>query len=127
MQLHGNESLEYGRELAKHTSVIKVFRISEVEDLLNIENHNYAEYYLFDTYTEAYGGSGKKFDWSIIDNYVGSIPFLLSGGIGPNDAISIANISHPLFRGVDINSKFESSPAIKNMDMIDRFINEVNI
>ena len=125
VQLHGDESIAFGREIAKHTQVIRVFRISKVEDLQKIDEHDYATYYLFDTYTEAYGGSGKKFDWSILNNYKGSIPFLLSGGIGAQDSERIMSISHPMFRGVDINSKFESAPAVKDMDMIDRFIKEV--
>lgn len=125
VQLHGDESVDFGREISKHAQVIKVFRISSAEDLQNIAVHDYAEYYLFDTYTEAFGGSGKKFDWNVLNNYTGDIPFLLSGGIGLEDTSRILSISHPMFRGVDINSKFESSPAIKDMNMIDRFIEEV--
>ncbi len=125
VQLHGDESIAFGREIAKHSQVIRVFRISSAVDLEKIDGHDYAEYFLFDTYTEAYGGSGKKFDWNILNNYKGSIPFLLSGGIGPEDSESISSISHPMFRGVDINSKFESSPAEKDMNMISRFIKEV--
>lgn len=122
VQLHGDESVEFGKEISKHIKIIKVFRIKSVVDLSNIANHDYAEYYLFDTYTEAFGGSGKQFDWSMLNNYTGDIPFLLSGGIGPDDTDSISNISHPMFRGVDINSKFESEPAVKDMAMIDRFM-----
>lgn len=122
VQLHGDESVEFGKEISKHIKIIKVFRIKSVVDLSNIANHDYAEYYLFDTYTEAFGGSGKQFDWSMLNNYTGDIPFLLSGGIGPDDTDSISNISHPMFRGVDINSKFESEPAVKDMVMIDRFM-----
>lgn len=125
VQLHGDESVGFGREIAKQVEVIKVFRISAAEDLQNIGAHDYAEYYLFDTYTDAFGGSGKKFDWSVLNNYTGDIPFLLSGGIGPEDSDRILSISHPMFRGVDINSKFESSPAIKDMKMIDQFIEAV--
>lgn len=125
VQLHGDESEEFGKEVAKHAQVIKVFRISSAEDLRDITDHNYAEYYLFDTYTEKYGGSGKQFDWNILNSYTGDIPFLLSGGIGPDDTDGISSINHPMFRGVDINSKFESKPAIKDMKMIDRFIEAV--
>lgn len=122
VQLHGDESIAFGTEISKHTQVIKVFRIRSAEDLSNITDHSYAEYYLFDTYTEAFGGSGKQFDWSILNNYTGDIPFLLSGGIGPDDTDVISSINHPMFRGVDINSKFESEPAVKDMEMIDRFM-----
>lgn len=122
VQLHGNESQEFGREVAKHSQVIKVFRIKSAEDLEEIDDHGYAEYYLFDTYTEKYGGSGNKFDWDILNSYTGDIPFLLSGGIGPDDTDGILKINHPMFRGVDINSRFESVPAVKDMGMIDKFI-----
>jgi len=125
VQLHGDESLEFGEEIAKHAQVIKVFRIKSVEDFQNLENHSYAEYYLFDTYTENFGGSGTQFDWSILNHYTGDIPFLLAGGIGPDDTESVKGINHPMFRGVDINSKFESKPSVKDMAMIDRFIEVV--
>jgi len=122
VQLHGDESVEFGKDIAKQTKVIRVFRIKSAEDLTTIEDHSYAEYYLFDTYTEAFGGSGTQFDWSILNHYTGSIPFLLAGGIGPDDAQSVSSINHSMFRGVDVNSKFESKPAVKDMEMIDRFI-----
>lgn len=122
VQLHGDETEEFGKEIARCIQVIKVFRISSAQDLMDVSDHKYATYYLFDTYTENYGGSGKQFDWSILNSYSGDVPFLLSGGIGPNDTDSILNIEHPMFRGVDINSKFESQPAVKDMNMIDRFI-----
>ena len=125
VQLHGGESIEFGLDIAKHAQVIKVFRIESEEDLKNLEEHTYAEYYLFDTYTDGFGGSGSKFDWSILNHYNGDIPFLLAGGIGPDDTDSITSINHPMFRGVDINSKFESEPAVKDMKMIDRFIEVV--
>ena len=122
VQLHGDESIEFGKDIAEQTKVIRVFRIKSAEDLTTIEDHSYAEYYLFDTYTEAFGGSGTQFDWSILNHYTGSIPFLLAGGIGPDDAQSVSRINHSMFRGVDVNSKFESKPAVKDMEMIDRFI-----
>jgi len=89
VQLHGDESIEFGKDIAEQTKVIRVFRIKSAEDLTTIEDHSYAEYYLFDTYTEAFGGSGTQFDWSILNHYTGSIPFLLAGGIGPDDAQSV--------------------------------------
>lgn len=125
VQLHGDESIDFGREISKHAKVIKVFKIKSAEDLSTMTDHTYAEYYLFDTYTEAFGGSGTQFDWSILNHYTGNIPFLLAGGIGPDDTESVSSINHPMFRGVDINSKFESQPAVKDMDMIDSFIEAI--
>lgn len=127
VQLHGDESFFFGVEIAKYVKVIRVFRISNEKDIQGVGVHDYAEYYLFDTYTEAYGGSGKKFDWSMLNSYKGSIPFLLSGGISPEDADTLLEITHPMFRGVDINSKFESAPAVKDMNMIDQFIEKVRV
>lgn len=124
-QLHGDESIAYGASLAKDTKVIKVFRIKSGDDLSQISDHDYASYYLFDTHTAAYGGSGLKFDWKAIGDYDGNIPFLLSGGIGQEDVDNIMSVDHPLFKGVDINSKFESSPGEKNMNSVYEFINQL--
>ncbi|MBQ1651786.1 MAG: phosphoribosylanthranilate isomerase, partial [Paludibacteraceae bacterium] len=66
-----------------------------------------------------------KFDWSVIENYDGATPFLLSGGIGPNDAESILSIKHPMFAGVDLNSRFESAPAMKDVLKLKEFITEI--
>ena len=71
------------------------------------------------------GGNGTQFDWSILDDYDGNIPFLLSGGIGPDDATAILDISHPMFAGVDLNSRFEISPGIKDINLLSSFINKL--
>ncbi len=83
---------------------------------------NICSYYLFDTKTPQHGGSGRKFDWSVLEKYQGQTPFLLSGGIGPEDAEAILKLKLPLMAGVDINSRFETTPGMKNIKEVAAFI-----
>ncbi|MBF4986149.1 phosphoribosylanthranilate isomerase, partial [Nonlabens mediterrranea] len=82
-------------------------------------------FFLFDTATPNYGGSGKKFNWSILDSYKGEVPFLLSGGISEKDADAIKELKHKMFLGVDLNSKFETEPGVKDIEMIKTFIEKL--
>jgi phosphoribosylanthranilate isomerase len=127
IQLHGDESPEYCSLLAQKIDIIKVFRIDNNFDFTLLDIFNTATYFLFDTKTITYGGSGNKFDWSLLKTYKESTPFLLSGGIGPNDVDDILNIEHPNFAGVDINSKFESAPGIKDKNLVLPFINKLKV
>ena len=68
-----------------------------------------------------------KFNWNHLNNYKLKTPFFLSGGIGPNDVIKIKGLGHPQFYGIDINSKFERSPGLKNVPLIEKFIQELNV
>ena len=81
---------------------------------------------LFDTKCETGGGSGQHFDWTLLDHYHGATPFLLSGGIGPDDVDSIKQIKHPMFAGVDLNSRFETAPGVKDIERLRHFIERVN-
>ena len=124
VQLHGDESPDMCQILMeKQIKVIKAFgfatsfpseKIAQYEDL--------CKYFLFDTQTPTHGGSGRKFDWNILQHYQGNTPFLLSGGIGPNDISAIQEFSHPLCIGIDINSQFELSPANKDIQSIQQFL-----
>ena len=78
--------------------------------------------FLFDTSSKNYGGSGKKFDWQLLNAYKLNIPFILSGGIGPDDIEIIAAIEHSLLNGIDLNSGFEIEPGVKNIDELSTFI-----
>ena len=80
---------------------------------------------MFDTKSLEHGGTGKKFNWSKLNEYKGDTPFLLAGGIGPDDVDKIKSIDHPKFIGVDINSRFEIEPGLKNRTVVDQFINEI--
>ena len=130
IQLHGNESPEqisHLLSLTSHLSIIKAFNIATAEDLKSTASYTeLADYFLFDTKGASVGGNGEKFDWSVLDSYEGETPFLLSGGIGPDDAARVSSFRHPKCAGIDLNSKFESSPAYKDVTTLSRFLNEIN-
>jgi phosphoribosylanthranilate isomerase len=121
VQLHGNESPKLVKHLSKVVKVIKVFSIKEPSDFDTAENYADAHMFLFDTKTPEFGGSGRKFQWELLDHYSGKKPFLLAGGIGPEDIDSIININHPQLMGVDINSKFEIKPGRKDPELVEPF------
>ena len=124
VQLHGDESPEECRQLTgKCFKVMKAFGIADSFPTEKItEYEGSCDYFLFDTQTSGYGGSGRKFNWDIVQDYQGNTPFLMSGGIGPDDAEDIREFSHPMCIGIDINSKFEISPANKDVESIQKFI-----
>ncbi len=128
VQLHGNESPKMCNNLRNSgLTVIKAMGISSEESLKVL--HKYAgavDFFLLDTKTPSKGGSGKKFDWSILDAYNLEEPFMLSGGIGPEDAEAILTLSHPTFIGIDLNSRFEISPGIKNAPLLQEFLNKIH-
>jgi len=128
VQLHGEESVVLCRSLRnKGVLVLKAFQIYAAEDFEDTLLYNdQVDYFLFDTKTASYGGSGSKFDWSLLDAYHGNTPFFLSVGIGPDDVQAIQKINHPLFRGVDLNSRFEIAPAIKSYKLLQQFIKQLN-
>lgn len=129
IQLHGNESPDFCNLLRKHNMcIIKAFSISEQEDLKLTENYNgICDYYLFDTKTGNYGGSGKRFDWNILSHYQGNSPFILSGGISMDNMDMLKTFSHPKLAGYDINSCFEISPGMKDVSKINSFLQELSI
>ena len=83
------------------------------------------DYFLFDTKGQRVGGNGQKFYWRVLKAYRGQTPFLLSGGIGPDDALRIKAFCHPRYAGIDLNSRFELSPGLKDIDSIKRFLEKV--
>ncbi|NNF34336.1 MAG: phosphoribosylanthranilate isomerase [Saprospiraceae bacterium] len=122
VQLHGNESPQYVYEVSKIRDVIKVFSVNGSDDFRNIADYEDAALFLFDTKTPQYGGSGLKFKWELLQHYQGSTPFLLAGGIGPEDCPSLYQVNHRQFHGVDINSKFEVEPGRKDPKLITQFV-----
>lgn len=124
LQLHGLESSELCRQLKeKGFSVIKAFHIDKENDYASYAS--YCDFFLFDTPTVGYGGAGVKFNWEKLSTYKFSVPFLLSGGIGPDDADNILSLKHTSMVGVDINSRFEISPGIKDVQKIKDFVLKV--
>jgi phosphoribosylanthranilate isomerase len=126
VQLHGNESPELCKELSEDVEVIKVFSIDDSVtsiDALVAPYDNACDYYLFDTKVgNASGGTGKKFDWEKIKNSKIEKPFFLSGGISPEDAALVKSFKHPDFFGIDVNSKFEKEPGVKDMALVLGFV-----
>jgi phosphoribosylanthranilate isomerase len=127
VQLHGNESVQICSELkSSGLVVIKSFNIDKdfgFEPL--IKYLPVCDYFLFDTKSEFQGGSGKKFNWSKLEEYTLDKPFFLSGGIGPDDWGAIEKISNRAFYAVDINSRFETAPGIKDASLVKKFINDL--
>ena len=128
IQLHGNESPEICFALhEKGYGVIKAFQIAFANDFKQTEKYlDCVDYFLFDTKYIGYGGSGKRFDWSLLQEYKESISFILSGGLTSDCLSDIKNLNHPQFAGVDLNSGFEISPGVKDFEKIKTFIKQLN-
>ncbi len=125
IQLYHND-LEPFQELRKKVKLIKVVRIGNGEQIKQTEKYvHLTDYFLFDTLGELYGGNGIKFNWQILNEYKGSIPFILSGGIGPEDVANLRELNSPTFFGIDINSKFEIAHGMKDTKKIKNFKNEL--
>ncbi|MBS3774915.1 MAG: phosphoribosylanthranilate isomerase [Bacteroidales bacterium] len=128
LQLHGNESADFCASLGSlGVEIIKTFQLSESFDFHVLEDYALVcDYFLFDTRGEQPGGNGVQFNWELLEKYQMSVPFFLSGGIDGQDAESIAQIRHPALRGVDVNSRFEQRPGLKDVRKIKRFTNHLN-
>ena len=125
VQLHGHESPEFAKAL-KPAIIIKAFNIATAEDLAQtIPYEGIVDYFLFDTKAQLPGGSGEQFDWSVLSQYEGTTPFLLSGGIGPDDAERIKAFHHERCIGIDLNSRFELAPALKDVHQLKEFLKKV--
>lgn len=127
IQLHGNESPAYCKSLQQcGMKVFKAFSVDKPKDLYGVEEyHGLCDYFVFDTKCEQYGGSGNQFDWSLLDEYKGSTPFLLSGGINLYSAKALKEFHHPQLAGYDLNSRFETAPGMKDIGRIQLFLKEL--
>lgn len=125
VQLHGQESPEMLKTL-KPLTLIKALNIATPEDLQKTEPYEgLADYFLFDTKGKSVGGNGEKFDWSVLASYQGETPFLLSGGIGPEDAQDVKTFHHPKCIGIDLNSRFETEPGLKDITKLKQFLEAI--
>ena len=129
IQLHGQESPSYITQLISHLSrlrnvkIIKAFNIATAIDFEATKHYeDYVDYFLFDTKGKSVGGNGEKFDWSVLSSYKGKTPYLLSGGIGPDDDDQLRTVSP---YGIDLNSRFESSPALKDVTALKCFLDSI--
>lgn len=134
IQLHGTESPTYidnlrrtlVPDIAPDIKIIKALSIREADDVKRWRDYEgHVDLLLFDTKCKSVGGSGNQFDWTVLDAYDGDLPFILSGGIGPEDVDKVKAYHHPKCIGIDLNSRFEDSPALKNLDKLKTFISQV--
>lgn len=131
IQLHGKESPAYIKQLrtlcSDHVAaIVKAFNIATPEDLKQTEPYEGAtDYFLFDTKAKMVGGNGTQFDWTVLNDYQGNTPFILSGGIGPDDAEKVKAFHHPMLAGIDLNSRFETVPAHKDVNLLRTFIETI--
>ena len=130
IQLHGHELADYCAQL-RGFKLIKAFNIATTEDFKQTEPYTgIVDYFLFDTKGKSVGGNGEKFDWSVLSAYDGNTPFLLSGGIGPDDAEVLTSHFSPLTSkkcvGIDLNSRFEIAPGLKDINKLKDFLNALN-
>ncbi|MBO7607210.1 MAG: phosphoribosylanthranilate isomerase [Paludibacteraceae bacterium] len=118
VQLHGDETVEYCQTIRRHgLKVIKVFRIATRDDLKSIAEYaQCADLFLFDTKTPAYGGCGSEFDWTILEEADIPLPWLISGGISPDNILRACQTGA---FAVDLNSKFETAPGIKDIQLLE--------
>ncbi len=132
VQLHGKESPDYCYDLLAKSAktfgcgdelqIIKAFSVDENFDFATTKGYEpYINYFLFDTKGKNPGGNGFTFDWTLLKEYNGSLPFLLSGGLDEFSAVAIQSLDLPKLVGVDVNSKFEIEPALKDVEMLRRF------
>ncbi len=134
VQLHGDETAACCR-MVQDTGVrvIKALNpFSLIQDAGNPADSSgvagyegVVDYLLFDTPGAGYGGTGRQFDWGVLRDIPVTIPFLLSGGIGPGDAGRIRSLHHEALAGVDVNSRFEISPGVKDVKLLAAFMQEV--
>lgn len=128
VQLHGDEIPRYCEEVANYITVIKAFRLSDNDpiDWIAKPYDEACDMYMFDTLGAGYGGTGKKFDWNALENLTLDKLFFLSGGIEPGDEEKLKQFASATFAkklfGVDINSKFETSPGVKHLDKVKLFV-----
>ncbi|HEY9342008.1 MAG TPA: phosphoribosylanthranilate isomerase [Hanamia sp.] len=129
VQLHGDETPAFCSQISDHVKVIKAFRINEKHadiDWLVKEYDEVCDYYLFDKASSVlYGGTGEKFKWEVLKTATIGKSFFLSGGISINEVDALKKFEHPFFYGIDINSRFEKEPGIKDLNLVKEFVDQL--
>lgn len=129
LQLHGHETpdaIAALKERIPGVDIVKSLAVAGPEDLARTTAYEgVCDYFLFDTKGRLPGGNGSQFDWSVLRRYKGRLPFLLSGGIGPEDAQRIREFSVPGCIGIDLNSRFETAPGLKDVAALKTFIETI--
>ncbi len=130
VQLHGDETPVFCNQVSDHVKLIKAFRVGQTQteiDRMVKEFEEVCDYYLFDKGSMGiYGGTGQKFDWQLLKDSEINKPFFLSGGIEYEDLDALENFHHPFLYGIDINSRFELSPGIKDMQKVTKFVQAIH-
>lgn len=129
VQFHGSESPEICETLKKKgIGVIKAFQMEEEFDFSQLEQYvDTVDYFLFDTKTKSYGGSGKTFNWGILEKYSMEKSYFLSGGIGLDNLEGLNKIDLSKVHALDVNSRFEVSPGLKDIRALRVLINKTSI
>ena len=131
VQLHGDEDLSYVTNLQKLLTVsvdnmpriVRAIQVASRSKVLKAMMWDgFVDGILFEAPTTGYGGSGISFDWSLLSSYRSNTPFFITGGIGPQSLEALLEFEHPQWIGVDLNSRFESSPAFKNIALLRPFV-----
>lgn len=134
VQLHGSEDRDFVMRLNdiladsdnSNVEIIKALSVKDENDVKRWrEYEDVVDMLLFDTKGTAAGGNGTQFDWSVLNTYDGDIPFLLSGGVGPDDAQQVLSFHHKRMAGVDVNSRFEAASRLKDVDKLKHFIDNI--
>lgn len=135
VQMHGDENLAYVTALhkllleagiTKMPKIVKAIPVASRSSVLKAMMWDgYVDGILFETPTNGYGGSGVSFDWSLLSSYRARTPFFLTGGIGPQSLEALKEFSHPQWIGVDLNSRFETEPALKDVELVRQFVSEL--
>ncbi len=134
VQLHGCETAAFLQNLRSalfsagygDVKIIRMVAIQTPDDARNAEQWDgIADLLLFETPTAGFGGSGQSFDWNCLASYAGNTPFLLSGGIAPDSINRLGEFHHPRWQGIDLNSRFESAPAVKDVEKLQHFLQSV--
>ena len=134
VQLHGHETPTLIRNLRRTldpdirpgVQFIKAISVEDCNDIAAYKDYeDCVDYFMFDTKCPTVGGSGSQFDWSVLEAYDSDVPFLLSGGIGPDDAKRVRNFHHPKCIGIDLNSRFETEPGLKDITKLKQFLEQL--
>ena len=131
VQLHGSESPEYCKILRE--SNVKIIKVFSIKDTFNFDAltpyEGIVDYFLFDTKGKLPGGNGYTFNWDVLKAYPSTTPYFLSGGIGINEVENIkAFKKSPASKycyAIDVNSKFEIEPGLKNINELEKFKHEL--
>ena len=129
IQLHGAESPEFCIRCKQlNVEVTKAFGVDKDFDFSSLYPYNEAvDYFLFDTKTDLHGGSGKTFDWGILQKYSLQKPYFLSGGLSADNLAEIKQINDARLYALDLNSRFELEPGLKNIEKLTSVFNEIKI